>query len=311
MARTTRMEERQAALRFCIVALGWLACLFLWACLLSFDIADAPSTTVWPHADPPHNVCGTLGAFIAYNVFWYVGLAAFPLLALLHIALVAWSGGAGLSDRWLRGIGLVLIVTSSAALVSMLMDPTPAYPVTGPGGALGSVIAAALQAQLQIVGSLLVLSLSLVVGLVLAADDLLLRIFRWLRWARTQSAPVLARGGSAVAGAGTAMAAGVATLGGRLGRMTARGDADEAADARKKPHQLEFDSADAADDEEDDVGEEADEDAEFEEDADGVEDAAEEEAEDEEEDEIVATAASEEYDRVALSREGRTCSSRR
>ena len=66
MAGMSRTDERQAALRFCFVALGWLACLFAWTSLLTFSIADAPSTTVWPNNSPPHNLCGTVGAYLAF-----------------------------------------------------------------------------------------------------------------------------------------------------------------------------------------------------------------------------------------------------
>ena len=65
----SRTDERQAALRFCFVVVGWLACLFGWASVLSFNVADAPSTSVWPHPTPPHNLCGTAGAYLAFYVF--------------------------------------------------------------------------------------------------------------------------------------------------------------------------------------------------------------------------------------------------
>lgn len=210
MAGASRTDERQAALRFCVAALGWLACLFAWAAVLSFDVADAPSTTVWPNPDPPHNLCGQVGAGLAYHAFTYFGLAVYPLLALLHVAVIAWSKGVPMNDPWLRFLGLALVATSVSAAAAMFVPATDRYLITGPGGVLGTATARFLLLHLQSFGTLLLLGLSLIVGLVLAADSLLVLLFRWLRWAGHSSAPVLARSSSAVAGAGAAVANGVA-----------------------------------------------------------------------------------------------------
>lgn len=222
MAGMSRTDERQAALRFCVAAVGWLACLFAWAAILSFDVADAPSTTVWPNSDPPHNLCGHVGAWLAYHAFTYFGLAVYPLLALLHVAVIAWSKGVPMNDPWLRFLGLGLVAASVSAAAAMFIPATDRYLITGPGGVLGTATARFLLLHLQSFGTVLLLSLSLVVGLVLAADSLLVVLFRWLRWAGHSSAPVLARGSTAVVGAGAAVANGVArTLSGRAGDVSA------------------------------------------------------------------------------------------
>lgn len=224
MAGMSRTDERQAALRFCVAAVGWLACLFAWAAILSFDVADAPSTTVWPNSDPPHNLCGHVGAWLAYHAFTYFGLAVYPLLALLHVAVIAWSKGVPMNDPWLRFLGLGLVAASVSAAAAMFVPATDRHLITGPGGVLGTATARLLLLHLQSFGTVLLLSLSLVVGLVLAADSLLVVLFRWLRWAGHTSAPVLARGSTAVVGAGAAVANGVArTLSGRASDDPAAG----------------------------------------------------------------------------------------
>jgi S-DNA-T family DNA segregation ATPase FtsK/SpoIIIE len=210
MAGMSRTDERQAALRFCLVALGWLACLFAWASILTFDIADAPSTTVWPNPMPPHNLCGTVGAYLAFHAFTCFGVATYPLLFLLHAGVIAASRRNRLNDLWLRFVGLALICTAAAALATLFLPPSNRYLITGPGGVLGTAVAGLLLTNLQMFGTVLLLSLSLLVGLILAADNLLVRLFRGLRWAGQTSAPVLVRGGSAMASAGAAVASGVA-----------------------------------------------------------------------------------------------------
>ena len=215
MASTSRTDERGATLRICLVVAGWAVCISGWISLLSYDPADAPGTTVWPHPSPPHNLCGPIGAAAVYYAFHYFGLGVYPLLFLVNAAVVASSKGARLRDGWLRLVGVALIVTVSAAAATLLLPNTERYPIDGPGGVLGTAAAALLTANLQTVGTILLLSLAAIVGLVLAADDLLMAFFRWLHWAGQKSGPVLARGGNAVSNAGAAVANGVSTLSSR------------------------------------------------------------------------------------------------
>ncbi len=207
----SRTDERRAALRFCLVTLGWLACLFGWASILTFNVADAPSTSVWPNPSPARNLCGTCGAWVACYAFTYFGVATYPLLFLLHAGVVAAARRNRLNDPWLRFLGLLLICTAVATLGTLFLRPSDAYLITGPGGVLGTATAMLLLPNLQMFGTVLLLSLGLLVGLVLAADNLLMGLFRSLRWAGESSAPVLARGRSAVASAGVAVANGVAS----------------------------------------------------------------------------------------------------
>ncbi len=218
MVRMSRTDERQAALRFCLVAFGWLVCLFAWGAILSFNIADPPATTVWPNLNPARNLCGSVGAWLAYLAFKYFGLATYPLLFLVHAAVIAASKPGRLNDVWLRFVGLLLIVTATATFATLFITPTDKYLITGPGGVLGTATAALLVPRLQLFGSILLMALALVVGLLLAADNLVLGFIRWARWAGETSTPALVRGSTAIAGAGIAVANGVAsTLVGRGG----------------------------------------------------------------------------------------------
>ncbi|MBU0638495.1 MAG: DNA translocase FtsK 4TM domain-containing protein, partial [Planctomycetes bacterium] len=65
----SRTDERWTALRFCLVLIAWVACILGWVSILSFDIADAPSTTVWPNPVPAHNLLGSIGAWFAFQAF--------------------------------------------------------------------------------------------------------------------------------------------------------------------------------------------------------------------------------------------------
>src|SRR5436190_536723 len=62
-----------------VVAAG--AWLFLAVALLSFNSADAPSHVVAVHNHPAANLCGTVGALIAYWSYWVIGYGAWVMLA--------------------------------------------------------------------------------------------------------------------------------------------------------------------------------------------------------------------------------------
>lgn len=223
MVRQVPEESRQTALRFCALALGWLGCVLAWVSLLTFDVADAPGITVWPHPTPPHNLFGHVGATLAHHAFRYFGTGAYALVFLLNAAILAWSQRVQLKDLWLRAVGLALAVTSTAAGGTLLLGAPASFPWPGAGGVLGAATLTFLTGYVQSFGAVLILALALVVGLVLAADNLLVALFRWLRWASEHSAPVIVRGGAAVAGAGAAVAEagaavanGVSSLSGKL-----------------------------------------------------------------------------------------------
>jgi DNA segregation ATPase FtsK/SpoIIIE, S-DNA-T family len=209
MARTTRTDERQAALRFACVALGWVVCLLGWATILTFNVADWPADVVWPPSDHVHNVCGRAGAWVAYYAFTYLGVATYPLMLVLHAMVVA-AGRTPLTDLFLRYVGVLLICGSSATLGALLLQPSNPGLLTGPGGVLGTIVAGWLLPNLEWFGTVLLLCLSLVVGFILAADNLVAGLFRGARWAGRTSGPVIIRGGSVVASAGAALASNVA-----------------------------------------------------------------------------------------------------
>ncbi|MCH8806799.1 MAG: DNA translocase FtsK [Planctomycetes bacterium] len=211
-----RSEQRLVALRFCVATLAWVACLIGWVSLLTFDVADPPGSSVWPPTDPPANLCGPVGAWLAHQALFYLGIGSYALLLLLTVFVVVWSYGVRLSDPWLRFVGLLLIGTVFSASGTLFIPLSDAYPMSGPGGVLGASAVTFFQSTLGATGTLILLACAFVIGLLLAADELVLRIVRGLHWAGRRTGPALARGGSAVAGAGSAVAAGVATATGRL-----------------------------------------------------------------------------------------------
>ena len=59
----SRSPERSKLLVFTLGLVGWLACAFGWAALISFNAADPPGFAAWsPGNAALHNWCGPAGA---------------------------------------------------------------------------------------------------------------------------------------------------------------------------------------------------------------------------------------------------------
>lgn len=217
MDARARAERRIHALVICFASIVSGICALLWVALLSFDIADAPSASVWPEPQRPNNWCGIAGASVAYWTFYYLGLGAYLLLALLTGAAIALFRRVAMNDLWLRAVGLTLVCAGGSAAAALFLPATDRYPMSGPGGVLGAVTADFLILALQTPGAVIMLVCSIFVGLMLVADEAVIRVARWTLGISQRSAPILVRGGgAAIASAGAAVAASVSTVSNRI-----------------------------------------------------------------------------------------------
>ena len=102
----SRSQQRRLAFHFSLSTIVWLACLFAWVSILTFSAADWPATSVWPQNSPPVNWCGVVGAWFAYQAFYYLGVGTYAALALITAAIGAWTSSRRLTDAWVRFVGL-------------------------------------------------------------------------------------------------------------------------------------------------------------------------------------------------------------
>jgi S-DNA-T family DNA segregation ATPase FtsK/SpoIIIE len=120
-------------------------------------------------------MCGSAGAFCAYYAFLAVGQGVFPILFFsgVCVALVMFNNRVG--DWWLRIIGLTVLSIAFAATVHAIRPGSSASFPEGAGGILGIGTASYLQAHCNSIGTFLILLTAMLVGLLLTADDLVLR----------------------------------------------------------------------------------------------------------------------------------------
>jgi len=162
----------RTALRF----LGIGVCLVLLCSSLSFDIGDWPSGFEYPNNNPTANWCGSIGAFCAYYLLYYVGPGIFIVLL---SAIYMWGSklaGRPVNQLVLRAIGLGLVTVAASTTFYCLWPQTYFNFPTGSGGILGTGVAQLLQSNFASLGTFILLAAIWVVGAVLLADGLMLMV---------------------------------------------------------------------------------------------------------------------------------------
>ncbi|HTW95034.1 MAG TPA: DNA translocase FtsK, partial [Tepidisphaeraceae bacterium] len=148
--------------------------LFLAFSVASFHATDWPSHAIYPYP-PIQNLCGPSGAFVAYWVFLVIGQGAFPLLFFTGAALAMLFFKARVTDFWIRLVGLAMVCVAFAAFVHHFHPASPNGFPEGEGGVIGIAASRFLEAHFNTVGTRLILFTGMIVGLLLAWDELLLR----------------------------------------------------------------------------------------------------------------------------------------
>ena len=172
------MKDRQVS-NTAIGFVGIAALLMLFCSCLSFDIGDWPSRFVYPYNDPPANWCGSIGAYCAYYMLYYIGPGVFILLGSAIIYLVAKLANRNIGQLIFRAIGLVLLtVAASSSFYRLWPYRVYGFP-TGSGGVLGVGTVIFLQNHVASLGTFILIAATWIVGTILLADSAVLAAFRW------------------------------------------------------------------------------------------------------------------------------------
>ena len=157
----------------------WLIAAAIWAfcfvSLASFSPADPPSHTVAVHSAEIFNLCGIIGAYVAYWCYYIMGVGAWVLL----LALGAWLGicvsGRTLDHLALRGVGIALTAITVSCFHQLIFPETG--PMAGaPAGLAAYYIVSELVPRFSSFGTGLVLFVALAVGMLIAADQIVFRL---------------------------------------------------------------------------------------------------------------------------------------
>jgi S-DNA-T family DNA segregation ATPase FtsK/SpoIIIE len=176
--KAAKRQATGSGARTALRCLGIGVCLVLLCSCLSFDLGDWPSRFVYPHNNPTVNWCGSIGAFCAYYLAYYIGPGVFVTLAAAIYFLVAKLVNRPTSQPVLRAIGLGLVtVAASMSFHCLWPDLLFDFPA-GSGGILGVGAAQFLRGHFAALGTVILVAATWIVGSILLADDLVLMVLR-------------------------------------------------------------------------------------------------------------------------------------
>ncbi|MCD6392428.1 MAG: DNA translocase FtsK 4TM domain-containing protein [Planctomycetes bacterium] len=158
------------------------ACIMLLCSCMSFSIWDAPSREVFPTQDPPANWCGSVGAYCAYYLLYYLGPGVFVLLISVGWVLAASLGGVKITQPALRLFGLCLLVLAVSCTWYLLWPARESWPyssggfIEGNGGILGITAGSFLARYVAKLGTVILVLCTWIVGAVLLADTVVVAL---------------------------------------------------------------------------------------------------------------------------------------
>ncbi len=162
-----------AGTKAALQCLGVGLCLMLLFSCLSFDIGDWPSRYKSPQNEPAANLCGSMGAFAAYYLLYYIGPGVFVILAAVTCYCVAKLARRPVGQPVFRMIGLMLLTVAGSCTFSFFWPHKVYLFPMGSGGVLGVSVGAFLKQNFATLGTFILVSATWVVGLALLADSLI------------------------------------------------------------------------------------------------------------------------------------------
>ncbi|MGD9853531.1 MAG: DNA translocase FtsK [Planctomycetaceae bacterium] len=161
-------------LRTDLLAIGLLAAVvFVGLSLWSYDPADPPSTLVYPPHEQVLNLCGPVGARLAYGLHSIFGWGAYGLLTWMIVFDLRLLSHTTIRDPVLRCFGWGLMIAAVSMGVQLLQPDLGGSHVIGSGGYVGAFGITILSDHFSTAGSLIVILTLLITGLLLASETAL------------------------------------------------------------------------------------------------------------------------------------------
>jgi S-DNA-T family DNA segregation ATPase FtsK/SpoIIIE len=183
------MADRRVRLDF--AALGFLlAGLALALCILGYDPADPPGTTVYPLHPAATNLLGAPGAWLAQLVLETLGVATYVLLAAWFVLVVLLFLRHGLRAWSVRLAGWLLLIPCVAAGADYLDLSFSNAPLGGSGGTLGAWLTGWLETHLDLLGRIFLLGSCFLLSALLTTN---FALFQGLRAASEFGTWILAK----------------------------------------------------------------------------------------------------------------------
>lgn len=171
-------EEREQSGKIILVALCFLAWLFLAASFLSYTPWDLPTTFVYHDLQEIRNLAGLPGAWCAYLLSFCFGVAGYVLVLGLGIALICFMFSRRITEPYNKTLGSFLILISCAGLAAYVCNASLGPPI-GPGGFVGALVKFLLDKFLVKLGAYVALAALGVAGLLLIIPERVIETLIW------------------------------------------------------------------------------------------------------------------------------------
>ncbi|MFO0917519.1 MAG: DNA translocase FtsK 4TM domain-containing protein [Planctomycetaceae bacterium] len=146
------------------------AAVFVGLSLASFDPADPPAQAVFPLRAQPVNLCGEIGARLAYELTTWFGYGAYLVLAALLVLDLRLFSRESIGDPVVRLIGAMLLLVATCVAAQLLLPPMPHGPLLGSGGNVGAWGSILLDKHFSKVGTLVLVVTTALAGLLLTGE---------------------------------------------------------------------------------------------------------------------------------------------
>lgn len=170
------MASLRAELARDLVALLLLGVvLFFGASLITFDPADPPSDLVFPPHAQVTNVCGPVGATVAFYALEFLGIGAWYAVLSLSVLTIVLLLRQPLTRPNTRVFGWFLSIFGLTGLADCVIPNWSPGPVVGPGGYVGVALRWILEQKLGFAGTVATLFAGFSIGFLLCTELSLVR----------------------------------------------------------------------------------------------------------------------------------------
>ncbi|MHC4294384.1 MAG: DNA translocase FtsK, partial [Planctomycetota bacterium] len=154
-----------------LVALAWLS-------MLTFSPTDPPAPTVSGVKGEIDNAAGRVGAYLAYQMHYWLGGGAYIGLLFVSLAAGMMMLGGRISDLPWRIAGLLLLIATTSTAVYVANPEAGSDVYHGAAGVLGMNVGGLLLSKFSLIGTWVILLIMMSMGLMCAADNIMLQIPR-------------------------------------------------------------------------------------------------------------------------------------
>jgi S-DNA-T family DNA segregation ATPase FtsK/SpoIIIE len=163
-------------LRYCMVLVLVGSAAVAWISLLSYSPTDPPAQVLIPPKSPVDNAAGIVGAYVADALLYWLGGGAYMALLFVTLAAFILALGGRVRDVPWRILGVALLVTAGSAAIYMADPVATGDPLTSSAGILGISVGQLLLSTCAFTGGWIIVVICLILGLMLTADSLVLKL---------------------------------------------------------------------------------------------------------------------------------------